>query len=74
MSAFRVALSADFRKSDGSPSFAEFDLSPLRDHPDIDLLAPGSRWPDLPGRMARQPHVQLAAGPQANETHPGPGN
>ena len=38
MSAFRVALSADFRKSDGSPSFAEFDLSPLRDHPDIDLF------------------------------------
>ena len=38
MSAFRVALSADFRKPDGSPSFAEFDLSPLRDHPDIDLF------------------------------------
>ena len=38
MSAFRVALSADFRKSDGSPSFVAFDLSPLRDHPDIDLF------------------------------------
>ena len=38
MSAFRVALSADFRKADGSPSFAEFDLSPLQDHPDIDLF------------------------------------
>ena len=38
MSAFRVALSADFRKSDGSPSFPEFDLSPLEDHPDIDLF------------------------------------
>ena len=38
MSAFRVALSADFRKPDGSPSFAEFDLSPLQDHPDIDLF------------------------------------
>ena len=38
MSAFRVALSADFRKSDGSPSFAEFDLSRLEEHPDIDLF------------------------------------
>ena len=38
MSKFRVALSADFRKGDGSPSFPEFDLSPLRDHADIDLF------------------------------------
>ena len=38
MSAFRVALSADFREPDGSPSFPEFDLSPLEDHPDIDLF------------------------------------
>ena len=38
MSAFRVALSADFRKPDGSPSFREFDLSPLEDHPDIDMF------------------------------------
>ena len=38
MTAFRVALSADFRKADGSPSFHEFDLSPLEDHPDIDLF------------------------------------
>ena len=38
MTAFRVALSADFRKPDGSPSFREFDLSPLEDHPDIDLF------------------------------------
>ena len=38
MCAFRVALSADFRKSDGSPSFREFDLSPLEDHPDIDMF------------------------------------
>ena len=38
MSAFRVALSADFRKPDGSPSFPEFDLSPLDDHSGIDLF------------------------------------
>jgi D-3-phosphoglycerate dehydrogenase len=38
MSTFRVALSADFRKPDGSPSFPEFDLAPLRDHPNVDLF------------------------------------
>ena len=38
MPAFRVALSADFRKPDGSPSFPEFDLAPLKEHPDIDLF------------------------------------
>lgn len=30
MSAFRVALSGDFRKADGSPTFPDFDLAPLR--------------------------------------------
>ena len=38
MTVFRVALSADFRKPDGSPSFPTFDLSPLTDHPDIELI------------------------------------
>ena len=28
--AFRVALSGDFRKADGSPTFPDFDLTPLR--------------------------------------------
>lgn len=30
MSAFRVALSGDFRKGDGSPTFPDFDLAPLQ--------------------------------------------
>jgi phosphoglycerate dehydrogenase-like enzyme len=29
MAAFRVALSGDFRKADGSPTFPDFDLTPL---------------------------------------------
>ena len=33
-----IALRADFRKPDGSPRLPEFGLSPLEDHPDIDLL------------------------------------
>ena len=38
MSPFRVALSADFRKPDGSPSFPEFDLSPLEERSDLDFF------------------------------------
>ena len=38
MSPFRVALSADFRKPDGSPSFPEFDLSPLQDRSNLDFF------------------------------------
>ena len=30
MNTFRVALSGDFRKSDGSPTFPDFDLAPLQ--------------------------------------------
>ena len=37
MSRFRVALSADFRKADGSPAFPEFDLAPLSG-PDIEFF------------------------------------
>ena len=40
---FRVALSGDFRKADGSPTFPDFDLAPLRGHPGIEIayLEPG---------------------------------
>ncbi len=36
MSSFRVALSGDFRKADGSQAFPDFDLSPLDDNPAVD--------------------------------------
>ncbi|MCP4383009.1 MAG: dehydrogenase [Hyphomicrobiales bacterium] len=36
MDKFKVALSADFRKPDGTPAFPMFDLSPLDDDPRID--------------------------------------
>jgi phosphoglycerate dehydrogenase-like enzyme len=35
--AFRVALSGDFRKSDGSPTFPDFDLEPLRNARDLEM-------------------------------------
>jgi phosphoglycerate dehydrogenase-like enzyme len=34
---FRVALSGDFRKADGSPTFVDFDLAPLRGHPGVEI-------------------------------------
>lgn len=38
MSKFRVALSGDFNNPDGTPAYPDFDLSPLRDAPDVDLF------------------------------------
>ena len=37
MSTFRVALSADFLQPDGSPTLADFDLTPLRSDPRIEI-------------------------------------
>ena len=38
MPRFRVALSSDFRKPDGSATFPSFDLSPLLTDPNIELV------------------------------------
>jgi phosphoglycerate dehydrogenase-like enzyme len=37
MAKFRVALSGDFRKADGSPTFKDFDLTPLLSAPNIEM-------------------------------------
>ena len=34
---FRVALSGDFRKADGSPTYPDFDLAPLRAAPGVEV-------------------------------------
>ncbi|MDP9138120.1 MAG: hypothetical protein M3N38_08070 [Pseudomonadota bacterium] len=34
---FRVALSGDFRTSEGAPVFPDFDLAPLRDAPGVEV-------------------------------------
>ena len=34
---FRVALSGDFRKPDGSPTYPDFDLTPLREAPNVEV-------------------------------------
>ena len=37
MSKYRVALSGDFRKADGSPTFPDFDLTPLEQAKDVEI-------------------------------------
>jgi phosphoglycerate dehydrogenase-like enzyme len=37
MSIFRVALSGDFKKADGSPTFPDFDLAPLMSAPHVEV-------------------------------------
>jgi phosphoglycerate dehydrogenase-like enzyme len=37
MASFRVALSGDFRKADGSPTFPDFDLAPLTAAKDVEM-------------------------------------
>ena len=37
MTAYRVALSADFLKPDGTPALADFDLAPLKAEPNIEI-------------------------------------
>lgn len=38
MERFRVALSGDFRKPDGSPTYPSFDLEPLISHPRVETV------------------------------------
>ena len=38
MDRFRIALSGDFRKADGSPTFPSFDLTPLTENPRIETV------------------------------------
>ncbi|MFZ5676294.1 MAG: NAD(P)-dependent oxidoreductase [Pseudomonadota bacterium] len=35
---FRVALSGDFRKADGSPTYPDFDLAPLKSAPNVEAV------------------------------------
>jgi phosphoglycerate dehydrogenase-like enzyme len=38
MGPFRVALSGDFRKADGSPTFPDFDLTPLAEAKNVEMV------------------------------------
>jgi hypothetical protein len=51
MDKYRIALSGDFRKADGSFTFPSFDLSPLTDNPRIEVV-----WVDpVDGAMPAEP-------------------
>ncbi|MFQ5973221.1 MAG: NAD(P)-dependent oxidoreductase, partial [Alphaproteobacteria bacterium] len=43
MDPFRVAISGDFQKPDGSPAYPDFDLSPLDQHPNVEYAYVGAR-------------------------------
>ena len=53
---FRVALSGDFRKADGSPAFPDFDLAPLDRRPGVEIayLAAGEPAPRRAARGFRR--------------------
>lgn len=48
---FRVALSSDFRKADGSPVFPDFDLAPLRAAPGVEVDFLGEANPLRPDQL-----------------------
>ena len=64
MQPFRIALSGDFRQSDGSPTFPSFDLTPILDHPAAEL-----KWVDpvddiLPAAGLADCDALILLGPQ----------
>ncbi len=49
---FRVALSGDFRKPDGSPTYPDFDLEPLRTAPGVEMVFLQSQGEIRPEQVA----------------------
>jgi phosphoglycerate dehydrogenase-like enzyme len=49
---FRVALSGDFRKADGSPTFPDFDVAPLQAAPGVEVVYLESANPIRPEQVA----------------------
>jgi phosphoglycerate dehydrogenase-like enzyme len=49
---FRVALSGDFKKPDGSPTFPDFDLEPLMTAPGVEAVFLDGAGPITPAQIA----------------------
>src|SRR5215510_14376779 len=49
---FRVALSGDFKKADGSPTFPDFDVGPLRKAPGVEVAYISASNPIKPEEIA----------------------
>ena len=47
---FRVALSGDFKKADGTPIYPDFDLAPLKSAPGVEM-----EFLDVGQSVARRP-------------------
>ncbi|HEX6142932.1 MAG TPA: hypothetical protein VFZ01_09455 [Geminicoccaceae bacterium] len=53
---FRVALSGDFQKPDGSLAFPDFDIGPLDREPNLE-------WQWIPGEGTIRPRTSMASTP-----------
>ena len=73
MSTFRVALSGDFKRPDGSPAFPVFDLSPLRDNPDVEVAYVKAEGAIAAADMAGFDALILLGARFARESFPGDG-
>lgn len=49
---FRVALSGDFKKPDGSPTFPDFDVTPLQQAPGVEMIYLENANPITPAQIA----------------------
>jgi hypothetical protein len=50
---FRVALSGDFKKADGSPTFPDFDVAPLQNAPGVEVAYLDAANPIRSDQIAR---------------------
>jgi hypothetical protein len=67
---FRVALSGDFRKPDGSPVYPDFDLEPLRRAPNVEFAYLEPRNPVEADQLADFDALILLAHRFTKESHP----
>jgi D-3-phosphoglycerate dehydrogenase len=67
---FRVALSGDFRKADGSPTYPVFDLTPLQNAPGVEMVFLESHNPVKPEQLEDFDALILLAHRFARESVP----
>lgn len=64
MGRIRVALSSDFRKANGTPTFPSFDLSPLLEDPDIEIVWADAVDGEIPAAALEGCHGLILLVPQ----------
>ena len=73
MASFRVAISGDFLRADGTPSFPEFDLSPLHDQAGLEVFYLEPEPVLSAGQLADVDALILLSNRMAAESFPGDG-